>query len=111
MVEPILFDRISVPRPSFSLTAELEKTIDATPTFFALKMIEIIWPLLPQKPGFGTPPLNVTWPMLFEKLGFSTHKEKMDDLLSKETTSNKSLGKLTILSALFINLPEVSTEI
>ena len=83
---------MSVPRPSFSLTAELTNNIDAVPAFFALKVIERTEPLLPVKPGLGAPPLKVACPMPFEKPGSSTHREKIDDLVSSEITSRKSFG-------------------
>ena len=85
-------DNTSVPRPSLAKTEASEKSIDAVPTFFALKVIEINCPPLPVYPGLVMPPLNDTWPVVLEKFGSSTQREKMEELFETEMTWRRSVG-------------------
>ena len=94
--------KIFVPLPSLASTDPEEKVNGADPAAFTLKLIAIIFPDEPVKPGFKAIPSKFTVPAKLENEGSCTHKLIIELLLERETTCNLSAGNEITPEAAFI---------
>src|SRR3990167_8930289 len=96
--------KMSVPNLLLARTTAEEKNKEAEPAFLTLKTIFRILPAVPLIPGVGNPPLKEIVPAPLENAGSSTHKEKIEPDLVRDTTSRSAAGKFMTESALLIAL-------
>lgn len=83
---------------------------DALPDFKARKIIEMISPFCPVKPGVGRPPVNVTVPAELENAGFWAHSENIDELWSIDITWSRFGGNWIVATAVLMSAPSVFTR-